>query len=468
MAARYERQTLEGLNGTIVMSLFYFAFLLVAMLARLDLNGPVLANRFFCLVFFYWVRRQTLRGKVQPQHYNIVSVLLGVVGLASLSHSYIGGSANHIDMRIGLMIVLAGVSGIERYWCIGFYALSLAACAYLQIHYPSPSDPTLNLAVPAVFTMLSYSILEARLQSNRMLHESHDQLIHLGQQLQDTLATAKASQASLDADVDSATQHLALTNGRLQQAIDLQIGTFASNQELQRRMSEALGFQAMGKAAGAAAHDFNNLLSVIACSVELMEEELLEQPASPEQQRNSQTVAILSGEITRAIKVGRDILALSGRQVVRPRIFGLQGWLNDSCQSNNPRVAVRVDKGSVRPDLQIYGDYTQLCQVLASLVRNGVEAMPEGGNVRVRLRQSGDELTITVQDEGPGIVGWLEPLLFQPFLTTKENMLHSGLGLASARAVARQHGGELTYLPPKPGQAGATFCLRLPVDRGQA
>ncbi|MBN9418468.1 MAG: sensor histidine kinase [Candidatus Eremiobacteraeota bacterium] len=467
MIPRYERQTKEGLNGITVMSLFYFGFMVAVMVLKGGYHPAVMVNRLVCIAIYYSIHIKLKRGQIAPEWYNRVSMLAGLVGLGSLAFSYVCGAANHIAMRIGLVIVFSSVSGLERAWCITYQAVCLATCAFLQIYFPSATDPTLNLAPPAVFTMLGYSILEARLQTNRLLHESHEQLTLLGEQHKQALARARASQASLDADVDSATQHLALTNARLQQAIDLQIGAFASNQELQRRMSEALGFQAMGKAAGAAAHDFNNLLSVIACSVELMEEELLETPASPVQERNSQTVAILSGEITRAIKVGRDILALSGKQIVRPRLFQLQAWLNESCISNNPRVVVRMDLGGIRPDLQIYGDYTQLCQVLSNLVRNAAEAMPSGGNVRVRLRHSASDLTVTIQDDGPGVVAWLEPLLFQPFLTTKENMLHSGLGLASALAVARQHGGELTY-QPQPGQSGAVFCLRLPVDRGQA
>ena len=101
-----------------------------------------------------------------------------------------------------------------------------------------------------------------------------------------------------------------------------------------------------------------------------------------------------------------------------------------------------------------------------NLMRNACEAMPKGGELKVRTRlgpprdgQVGRHIEIQVSDTGEGIRADVGKKLFQPFLTTKTG--GTGLGLAIVHKVAELHGGEILW-NSAPGR-GATFTLRIPL-----
>jgi signal transduction histidine kinase len=101
-------------------------------------------------------------------------------------------------------------------------------------------------------------------------------------------------------------------------------------------------------------------------------------------------------------------------------------------------------------------------RVFENLVGNAVEAMPDGGRLRIAARLSGDEVVVAVEDTGPGVPAAIVDRLFQPFVTSgKKNGL--GLGLALSRQTVLDHGGDV-WLDRAAGQ-GARFRLRLPLPR---
>lgn len=107
---------------------------------------------------------------------------------------------------------------------------------------------------------------------------------------------------------------------------------------------------------------------------------------------------------------------------------------------------------------QVQGDPRKLRQILINLVQNAVEASPAGGLILLRVSESATQGEVQVEDQGPGIrPGW-EERIFEAGVTTKTR--GSGLGLTIARALARQHGGELA-LENAPG-AGCRARIQLP------
>jgi nitrogen fixation/metabolism regulation signal transduction histidine kinase len=116
----------------------------------------------------------------------------------------------------------------------------------------------------------------------------------------------------------------------------------------------------------------------------------------------------------------------------------------------------------VEPGLPpVHADRDQVLQVMLNLVRNAVEAMPDGGTLRVSARREADAVLFSVSDCGAGIAPEDLPRIFEPYFTTKEG--GTGLGLAIARRIAEEHGGSLDAEPARGG--GTTFTLRLPVAR---
>jgi signal transduction histidine kinase/putative methionine-R-sulfoxide reductase with GAF domain len=107
-----------------------------------------------------------------------------------------------------------------------------------------------------------------------------------------------------------------------------------------------------------------------------------------------------------------------------------------------------------------YFDEQKLLRVFHNLARNAVEAMPEGGKLKITVERVGDELVWTVCDTGPGIPAELRGRLFELFATGKKG--GTGLGLAIVKKVVDDHHGHINV---ESDSSGTTFTIRLPLQR---
>jgi signal transduction histidine kinase len=119
-------------------------------------------------------------------------------------------------------------------------------------------------------------------------------------------------------------------------------------------------------------------------------------------------------------------------------------------------VAITI---SIPPEIELPLDRSRMERAFVNLVGNSLEAMPEGGQVRISASFENGSALIQVEDTGPGIAPEIRANLFQPFVTAgKRNGL--GLGLALTRQTVVEHGGDM-WVQSEPGR-GARFFLRLP------
>jgi signal transduction histidine kinase/putative methionine-R-sulfoxide reductase with GAF domain len=107
-----------------------------------------------------------------------------------------------------------------------------------------------------------------------------------------------------------------------------------------------------------------------------------------------------------------------------------------------------------------YFDEQKLLRVFHNLARNAVEAMPEGGKLRVQVDKVGEHIQWTVSDSGPGIPPELRGRLFELFATGKKG--GTGLGLAIVKKIIDDHHGTIAV---ESGSTGTTFAIRLPMAR---
>ena len=121
---------------------------------------------------------------------------------------------------------------------------------------------------------------------------------------------------------------------------------------------------------------------------------------------------------------------------------------------------VRLTK-NVPPDLPLLTcDPEQITQVLLNLVINGIQSMPDGGEILLAADRRGRNLVIEVKDQGMGIAVEDLDQIFDPFFTTKEN--GTGLGLSVAHQIVVQHGG--TIKARRNPDKGMTFSVVLPLS----
>ena len=108
--------------------------------------------------------------------------------------------------------------------------------------------------------------------------------------------------------------------------------------------------------------------------------------------------------------------------------------------------------------LRVHVDPVKTALAIQKLVINSVEAMEEGGELRISVFDSPDSVEICVKDSGTGIPSEAEESLFEPFVSSKKQ--GNGLGIPTAKRIVESHGGSLTYIT-KQGE-GTTFTLSFP------
>lgn len=136
----------------------------------------------------------------------------------------------------------------------------------------------------------------------------------------------------------------------------------------------------------------------------------------------------------------------------------------------NGRYQFQVE---VAPDLPpARGSANALQQVVVNLVKNAKDALDEAGGGRLHVScwhdVARDELCIRVEDEGPGIAPEARDRLFQPFFTTKDEGIGTGLGLTICRQIVESHGGSIDVESPLAAEGGTAFTVRLPAARDAA
>ena len=122
---------------------------------------------------------------------------------------------------------------------------------------------------------------------------------------------------------------------------------------------------------------------------------------------------------------------------------------------------VRLDS-QIAPGLPpIRADANQIQQVMINLLFNAAEAMPEGGEIKIRGAVAADgTIVVSISDSGVGIPESALPHIFRPFFTTKQKK-GMGLGLSICERIVRGHGGHIA-VESRPGK-GTTFHLHFPI-----
>ena len=276
---------------------------------------------------------------------------------------------------------------------------------------------------------------------------------------------------------DEVTRHITWNVSRLVDGEGEPIGIVAAGQDVTERramleqLHQAQKMEAIGQLTGGMAHDFNNLLFVIQGNLSLLEEQL--KPESALRHPVDRAIAA----VERGTILTQRLLAFSRKQLLRPMVIDVNAVVADITDLLQRTLGetVEVEVAPAEGLWRCVADRTQLENAILNLAINARDAMPAGGRLLIATANAGlDEefaaadpevtpgkyVTVSVTDTGTGMAPAVQRHIFEPFYTTKEAGVGSGLGLSMVYGFVKQSGGHVTVRSTE--GAGTTVAMYLP------
>ncbi|HID55955.1 TPA: hypothetical protein EYP37_05465 [Candidatus Poribacteria bacterium] len=218
----------------------------------------------------------------------------------------------------------------------------------------------------------------------------------------------------------------------------------------------------IGEMAAKVAHEIRNPISSINLNLELLEDELEGFKGKVQTDEAEELVRSIREVLEGLSRFVQDYLQFARLPSMefKPHdinfiLENLLGFLSTEIRDRKVELITDLDEGI--PLLML--DEDQLNRALMNVLRNSIEAMPEGGKLIVSTKLKGDTAVIKISDSGSGIERSEWDKIFLPFYSTKKD--GTGLGLPLAEQIIREHGGSIS-LTSVVGE-GTTFTISLPV-----
>ncbi|MBN1296059.1 response regulator, partial [bacterium] len=245
----------------------------------------------------------------------------------------------------------------------------------------------------------------------------------------------------------------------------------ADREKLEAQLRQAQKMEAIGRLAGGVAHDLNNMLGIIIGYADLLLEEV-----DPDQPFHADLLEIRKAG-ARSADLTRQLLAFARKQTVDPKVLNLNEAVDGMLNMLHQLIGEDIDMTWI-PEENLWPvkiDPGQIDQVLANLSVNARDAIAGTGKVTIETGNTvfdeafcrdhvgfvpGEYAMLAVSDNGCGMDSETMSHLFEPFYTTKEQGMGTGLGLAMVYGVVKQNNGFVIAFS-EPGQ-GTTFKIYLP------
>ena len=241
----------------------------------------------------------------------------------------------------------------------------------------------------------------------------------------------------------------------------------AQLQHAHQQMIQAEKLTSLGKLAAVVAHEINNPLSGILTYARLMRKWIDRGDAlEPHSEEMRDSLQVIESESRRCGEIVRNLLMFARVAPMNIADVDLNAVVKQCIRVIEHRlelgnIALHLDLAAPLP--LVRGDAGQLEQLLLALIMNSIDAMPHEGNLTIATSPApGENVVVSVADDGVGIPTDLLPRLFDPFVTTKEEGKGVGLGLAISRSIVERHHGQIG-VDSEPGR-GTKFTITLPCN----
>jgi signal transduction histidine kinase len=234
------------------------------------------------------------------------------------------------------------------------------------------------------------------------------------------------------------------------------------------RIAEEDRLSSLGRLVASVCHEINNPITSIVTFTRLVQSIVRERRFTDEMMSQVEQYLDLSfHEAMRCGSIVKNLLTFARPKGLESREINLAEVVDTVIRLTSHQFKVShidCDIGLPSPPLTVYADFAKLQQCLLNLVFNAIDAMPEGGNIRITggFDQAAESVWLEVSDTGHGIEPGDKGRIFEPFYSTKPDGKGVGLGLSMVYGIIREHHGNVE-VDSEPGK-GATFRLVLPVN----
>ncbi|MBI4588531.1 MAG: response regulator [Candidatus Rokubacteria bacterium] len=257
---------------------------------------------------------------------------------------------------------------------------------------------------------------------------------------------------------------IALENARL---YDMATGAIETLKESQEKVVQLERLRALGELASGVAHDFNNILAAILGRAQILRSHL----EDPVLRHSVEVIERMAWDGARTIQRIQQFTRIRRAQPFST--VAVNELIDDILEATRPRWKDQAEAQGIQYEVvrelgeipTVAGDPSELREALMNLILNALDAMPQGGTLRIRTASMEGSVTVTVADTGCGMSEKVRRRAFEPFFTTKGTQ-STGLGLSVTYGILRRHGGDIA-IESQEGQ-GTTFTIRLPPGKGVA
>ncbi|HHL38999.1 MAG TPA: PAS domain-containing protein [Deltaproteobacteria bacterium] len=240
---------------------------------------------------------------------------------------------------------------------------------------------------------------------------------------------------------------------RLEIAVDI-----TERKTLEEEKLRANRLAAVGRLAAGVAHEINNPLANASLNVQMLKDMLSAAGGSRDVMRKLEGV---EKNVDRAAHIASELLDFSRSQRRETVKIDINKVVEDALMAVDYQMEGVEVKRRLALLPPVKGSPERLEQVFVNLLKNSIEAMPDGGEIDVTTRRDGAFVVVEIRDSGVGIGDDDLPRVFEPFFTTKEAGEGLGFGLAISYGIVAEHGGSIA-IESGPG-SGTTAVVRLPV-----
>src|SRR5579862_282155 len=253
--------------------------------------------------------------------------------------------------------------------------------------------------------------------------------------------------------------------GLLTRSFNDMVGQLRRAREREQELNRLERFTALGQLAGGLAHEIKNPLNFISLALDQLRARYAPQQPQDREAFLHQLVIMkdemrrLSELVQSFLHYGKPIEIFPAPTDVHQLVDGVVALSESKMKSQGIDL---VEEGKHVSGI-LNADAEKLRTCFINVVANAIQAMPEGGTMRIVFRRVGGAMVITFSDTGAGIEKELVEHVFEPFFTTKREGI--GLGLFLSRAIVESHGGTISIAPLE-GEHGTIVTFTFPVGAG--